>query len=407
MGSDIRGRKSADAAFTFALAGITSPVVFNCLWGMTRYEMKRLECRATFKSKHILQMIEKIACSGISGPIAHYVFQTAGICLQKKKYEDEILIDQLLNGHFGLHSERPLLWLWRYSRKQKKPSTVVDGLPFCENLDRSQSYTDPDGWGTIFEDPTKDLVVDIGCGMGVSLLGLDSLRSPENTKLVNSDLLNIDWASCNFVGADLNPLMTQYANGIASRWRCRNVQFLNIPAEDFLLRLSSYPGKIKLIMINFPSPYQLGTHTGGNTSRNGNSQLPTASDGFMVTKSVLMLSSLVLSKDGGDGKLLLQTKCEDVAVHMKNLALKTGNFKCVQALLPVLNIDDGYQHNGRVPQRVTRWLDLTPTALERAEGLIWSSKSLLPKIGQTETEVACKTDGSFIHRCLLTTVVTK
>ena len=243
--------------------------------------------------------------------------------------------------------------------------------------------------------------------MGVSLLGLDSLcSSSENMKLVNSDILNINWASCNFIGANLNPLMTQYANVIASRWRFRNVQFLNISAEGFLLILSSYPRNIKSIMINFPSPYRLGMHT-GNTSRNENFQLPSTSDGFMITKSVLMLSSLVLSKDGGDGKLLLQTKCEDVAIHMKKMALKTGNFKCVQALTPVLNTDDGYQHNGRVYQQVTRCLDLTPTSLERAEGLIWSSKSLLPQISQMETEVACKTNGRFIHICLLTIAVTK
>ena len=193
-------------------------------------------------------------------------------------------------------------------------------------------------------------------------------------------------------------------NGVASRLDTVNedkfVHFFSLPAEEFLNQiLISYEGKVSLILIQFPSPYRLIRDE--NTI--GNTQLPTsANDGFMVTESLLQTIIKVLSLNKGNGKLLIQTKCEDVAIHIKNLALSTGSLQLIPCSDYVKNIDrDIYFKNDKMrPKRVEQWLS-SQTVTERAEGLFWSRSRIMPSFARSETEIACEDDGSFIHRCLM------
>jgi hypothetical protein len=397
MGSDLRGRKSADALYTFALAGIQSETLFHALGRMALHELGRIGKRTSFQNKHVLQMMEKIACSGLSGDIARVIFRTGGHCLKNKGYEDEQLIDNLINGNFSLHSDRPLLWLWRHSKRQKKPV-----IPFSDdkNLNGKGNENICD-WKAIFDNPNNDLIVDIGCGMGVSLLGLDKMSSSIKQTDTN-EVSSIDWTTCNFLGADLNPLMTEYADGIVSRYSTKKtICFLNLSASDLVRKIMWYPGKVRLIMVQFPSPFRLELSNKNKRPHIpvGNSQLPDNLDGFMISKSLLKLSSQLLEKRGGDGKIFFQTKCEDVAIYVKALALETQTLECIRVTDHVQSIEKVYEDAGRLPQRVVKWLDSTP-GTERAEGPEWLSKYFLPEIARTETEVACKIDGSVVHRCL-------
>lgn len=334
-------------------------------------------------------MVEKFAASGINGPEALDLYRAAGACLEKKGYHDTGLVDSLKGGNFGFRSPRPLLWLWRFSSRQKKVSiTEVSSNSGGEAID----------WSRIFGDTSKPLVADVGCGMGTSLLNLSSLRNGRNSISDSSGGgLQMAWSDFNYAGADLNRALVRFGNGIVSRdtasQRKGRVHFFALSAEDFLISLKSYPGELALIMINFPSPYRLGDTSGG-----GNTQLPSASN-FMVTKQILELIAELLSKSSGRGKFLFQTKCEDVVVHVQTKCLSLGTLECIHSTSPMEDVDLQYEKLGKRPKRVDEWLKVDPFA-ERAEGYSYWAEPLLPTGCQPETEVQCSLENILVHRCL-------
>mmetsp|Transcript_41507 Transcript_41507/g.88435 ORF Transcript_41507/g.88435 Transcript_41507/m.88435 type:complete len:640 (+) Transcript_41507:108-2027(+) len=388
MGSDLRGPTSSDTSFNFVLAGAQrSSTLFQTLCCIGMHELERSGPRASFQPKNILHMVEKFAACDIRGQPALDLYHTAGVCLEKKGYRDARLIQSLKGGSFGFHSDRPLIWLWRFSSKQKKVSLSAI-------LSKAKDRRTVE-WDQIFYDASKPLVCDIGSGMGTSLLNLSVLTSIGRAKDNSnpSDELQMTWSRCNYVGADLNRAMVNFGNGIISRDKARRVgrvHFLCLSAEDFLTELCSYPGEISLAMINFPSPYRL--------CGEGNLQLPSKdSDKFMVTKNVLLSIAELI---GREGLFLFQTKCEDLAVHVKNECLSLGAMEFLPIQNSMKNVDIQYEKNGKRPKRVDEWLKVVPF-VERAEGFMYSSASLLPKGGRPETEVQCSHDGSVVHRFIL------
>jgi SAM-dependent methyltransferase len=235
----------------------------------------------------------------------------------------------------------------------------------------------------MFADPSRPLIVDIGCGMGLSLLGLASLEQETSSS-------RISWIQgCNFVGVDLSAVAIGFARGIASRWGLGRLAFVLASADQLLDDLKSYPGPVRRIMIQFPTPYRLASSSLGG----GNMQLPSSFiDGFMVSKKVLGLSRYLLQKSGdNDARLLMQSNCEDVAVCMCNLAREAG-FVVVEDSRSVM------EESGEPTQRTRNWIDLGG---ERAIGPGWRSSPLLPRLGQTETEIACTLNKTPVHRCVL------
>ena len=102
----------------------------------------------------------------------------------------------------------------------------------------------------------------------------------------------------------------------------------------------------------------------------------------MVTEKLLSLIQGVLSKR--NGQLLLQSNCEDVAVHMRNVATSKVGFQSMTSSNPVESLD-------AATQRAQNWAAIGG---ERAIGDYWSAEPLLPCGGRTETEVACLLDTS-------------
>lgn len=382
LGSDLRGPQSADACFNFALAGVhnSSDSLFRNLVSIGIHELKRAGSRSSFPPKSILHIVEKFAASDVRKEDAMELYQIAADCLVKKKYNDKMYIESLRNGSFGFHG-RPLLWLWRFSSRQKKVEIDLQG---------KSKWKDYINWQDEYQDTNKPLVVDIGSGMGTCMLGLGSTNS------VNvHENLPIQWSECNYAGVDLNPALVRFGNGVASRRsraRQGRVKFFCSPANEFLSKLKSYQGRMSLVLVNFPSPYRL------DSGERGNLQLPSA-ENFMVTSKLLEQICTLARNDASDTYFMFQTKCEDVATYLKNECLRNGLSGIIAGDKAVDSIEDIYARNKSVPKRVKDWLRIEPRA-ERAEGNLFWSEPILPLDGLPETEVQCLNDNKVVHRCL-------
>jgi len=438
---ELFGRKAADAAFYFSLAGCKNAQLFEYLASTAKIEMLRYGRRQSCRAVDIQHVVERMAVAGIrSGKDDGGLFNVASELLAEKENPSGVGCGELeggrylstdarllSSGKFSLHSTRPLMCLWSFMAKQRKQKAFLKNAVahYCKdrqkvlpNLNGSwllnrednnvgqvnENNDDMDGniiFQTIFEDSTRPLVVDVGCGVGVSLLGLATLDDDilSHGKSVEEPV-NIDWEKCNFLGIDLSKMATGYANGISYRWGLNGkLKFVNGSAESFLQKIkSTYPGEVKLIMIQFPTPFKFCGHDSDsddneeNTS--GNSQLPSDQfDGFMVTKTLMMLAHDILEKS--KGSLLLQSNCEDVAVHIRDLATEEAGFQVVN-VPNCVNLDDKFK--GRKPKRMEKWID---SGGKRAEGLGWSRLPLIPLCGATEAEISCIFNQIPVHTCIL------
>ena len=393
LGLDIRGRSSADAAFCFAMAGIKNPKLYEIMATISFHELKRIGLRPSFPTTYILHIVEKLAASGITGKEIEKVYRLAGECL-KLKEEHADIADSLLGKDgiaFGLHSDRPLLWLWRFATRQSKVKPPEKlGTPKSSSPGRDVPCA-PIEWIEEFSDPHRPLIVDVGSGMGLSILGLATLEGGDSLSLPGTHIDKLKYADCNFLGVDLSELLVGYSQSIVERWQIGDyVQFVCTSAESLLQEIQLYPGSVALIMIQFPTPFQLPNKAGV-----GNSQLPDdLASGFMASASLLDHVVTVLRHSGGN--LLLQSNCEDVAITMKNICICKG-MTCLDASSPVTNLEDEGT-SPDLPQRTQSWIQLGG---ERAIGPGWSSMQLLPGRGRTETEVACTLQGTTVHRCIL------
>ena len=388
-GADIRGRTSADAAFCFALAGVNCETLFELLGDVATNELSRFGTRASCKPNQICHMVEKLAAAGIQRDEIQTI---ASRILRDKHHED--LSNTLSGEDFGFFSDMPLLWLWRFSAKQSKviPAQVLAAAHENKKYD----------WHQLFTDPSRPLVIDLGSGMGISLLGL-----AKSSLVTESDVIDdIDWSSCNFLGVELNPTLVAFGRGMASRWGLADVlQFTSAPAEVLIESVSNtYPGNTTMVMIQFPTPFRLlqadddtTPPTDDTTTRHtmgGNPQLPSKSD-FMVIPRLLTGIKRALTNQ--QGYLLIQSNAEDVAVHMKHQAETMASFSSVDVPFPVLFDDQDICGRRRLSWRTKRMLE--HGGQQRAHGSAWSKESILPI--QSETEVSCMLNDTPIHRCVL------
>eukprot|EP00956_Cyclotella_meneghiniana_P005784 scaffold7493_cov58-Cyclotella_meneghiniana.AAC.4 len=421
MSSELHGRKAADAALWFALAGVPDLNLYDELVNVSTEELLRFGSNSSCRAKDILHVIERIAMTGHSGCAVQRLYDVAAGILEAKIHnkidcddssdeENDSNIDyhgvirSLRDASFGLHSERPLLGLWRFSTRQRKQKVFLkhaaSHYEAAHGYSRLETQADvnsnePDGkynWSAIFRDPMRPLVVDIGCGMGVSLLGLASQnKTPcmKNNTCVES--LSLDWEKHNFIGVDLSRLGIRYAHGVCNRWGLDgHLQFIVDSAEACLSKIQeSYPGNVE-----FPTPFRFKPPNATIIREGFNSQLPedAVCGDFMVTETLLSEVCRTLAKTG---QLLIQSNCEDVAVHMMNTAVEQVGFK------PLIFNDAVAMHSfdrDNIPKRALDW---QASGGERALGATWSSLSILPKYGRTETEVSCMLDRKPVHRCIL------
>jgi len=240
---------------------------------------------------------------------------------------------------------------------------TTDGDSFRSTTDGDDAFIDGDS-PLDFADPLLPLVMDIGCGFGVSLLGLARTGMYINKTLCiesinrsdeDDDNDDNDGSKYNFLGCDLSKHAINYARGIASRWGISDkCKFCVISAEPFVTWvLKHYQGPVKMILIQYPTPYSLPTphHDDGDSDGDddrssrggqcnsfmrahysrGNSQLPHISistatpenmkkmmmyhQGFMVTDKLIETTILIAAKTVGC-IIMLQSNVQDVAVTM-------------------------------------------------------------------------------------------
>jgi SAM-dependent methyltransferase len=379
LGTDIRGRASGDAAFSFCMAGVSDQRLYNTLATVALHELERIGNRPSFRSKYVLQLVEKLAAAGMK---PQEVYNVAADCLELK---GEHVQEQffLRNNQLDMLSPRSLLWLWRFSTKQSKQPNEFDVHDMAPYWDDAKME-----WFNKFQYPSRPLIVDIGCGMGVSLIGLATLEST-TARHPSQDLLrDINWGKCNFAGCDLSQLLIGFARGITKRWDLEHRLQFSVQSGQSLLDSIPSPTAVALILISFPSPFLLQ----GKTS--GNQQLPLdASMDFMVNEQLLRSAARLLQPS--KGKLLLQSNCEDVAVSMRDLAVQIG-MRCIDVPSPVTETDPS-----DLSLRTQQWITGGGT---RAIGSEWSREAIVPPRGASETDAAREFNGFPIHRCLLQTV---
>lgn len=379
LGTDIRGRASGDAAFAFCMAGVSDQRLYDTLASVALHELKRIGNRPSFRSKYVLQLVEKVAAAGMK---PQELFHVAADCLE---FKGEHILEQLMlrNNRFDMLSPRSLLWLWRFSTKQSKQPNEFDEHDMAPYWDDAKME-----WFNNFQDPMRPLIVDIGCGLGVSLMGLATLESTTASHPTQELLRDIHWGKCNFAGCDLSQLLIGFARGITKRWDLEHRLQFSVQSGQSLLDGIPSSTTVSLILISFPSPFLYQ----GTTS--GNQQLPLdASTDFMVNKPLLRSAARLLQRS--KGKLLLQSNCEDVAVSMRDMAVQIG-MKCIDMPSPVTETDPSDW-----TLRTQQWITAGGT---RAIGSEWSREAILPPRGASETDAAREFNGFPIHRCLLQTV---
>ena len=387
-GTDLRGRLAADAAFNFGMAGIRGiqgNMLLDRLLQIATRELKRKGHRASFPTRH---MIEKFASVGALQQMEGTTENTTA-----KIFLSEVA---KLSSNFESnsdkvqwHSDSSLLWLWRFSKRQPKPSGDLISRPFQRKI-----LTE------LFENSTRPLIIDIGCGMGVSLLGLATCT--EDYGLLP---LSIPWSEYNYLGIDTNPLLVDYGNGVASRWGLsQHVKFISAPAQSYLdyvadeQQHSSYLGNIQLIMFQFPTPYQL-------SFQSKNQQLPkdAHSDGFLVTPELCKTIQKLLSSNC-HGYLLLQSNCEDVAIHMRETVENMDTNIQLEDFGTNNTVLNEFHDESTIPKRTKQWLcyqiDKYGHSFRRARGSGWSNRPILPLRGRTETEIFHMKQNTPVHRCL-------
>lgn len=409
---ELRGRKAADSAFWFALSGATESVLFDSLTEISAKELDRYGSRSSCRSKDIWHVLERLAAAGIRSDAS--VEQAAMTALASKaNYGMLHKVDA--SDLLKFHSDRCLLMIWKFSTRQRKQKMFLQSaLRHWEQqhaavaVEKNTSvavstnnvvHQQERQWTDLYKDPTRPLVVDIGCGFGVSLLGLAQGDDDEPTSLC-------DWSECNFAGVDLSGLAIGYARGLLCRWNLQDrLQFFVDSAESFMeWVIDSYPGQVRFCLVQFPTPYRLqlpSSNSEGEPDQRGNSQLPTdVKSGFMVTGRLLELIHKALRRDDS-GRLLIQSNCEDVAVMMRTMACDQAGFHCVEADADgkLATQPECSTTRERIPKRTLDWISMGG---ERAEGEGWSTtRPILPRLGRTETEVACMVNGTPVHRCLL------
>ena len=419
-GADLRGRVSADAAFSFALAGVTSNQLFDMLLIVALKELRRFGRRSQCKPKQICHMVEKLAAAGCladsqtRGFVQDELLQLACQILREKGHGDLAL---QYDKSFGFYANMPLLWLWRFSAKQSKitPPSYL----------QTASKKLPD-WDRLFKDPTRPLVIDLGCGMGVALLGLATMTSSDATVSdTHPNGIHIEWPSCNFLGVELHTSLTRFASGLSLRWEVSHkLQLVSIPAETLIEYVKdTYPGCVQMVMISNPTPYRLQDQPTKKSEEEYSDTLcgdnhSTLKNNFMVTTRLLEGISSVLEKKGGyhedsmserERYLLLQSNSEDVAIFMKSLAEETmACFSCMPMPSPILANQDIV---GKLTWRTKRMLQRNHPYDEtdddgshqqpRAVGQEWNKEEILPARAKSETEVSCLLNDTPIHRCVL------
>ena len=428
----LHGRKIADVAFKFATAGIKDIELFSLLLQYAEKELKRWGYRASCRSADVIYFIERLALSGYqyderssasasssssaaaassassSSSVSSSLFLTAIDILKKKsetykEFASGGTYKDLTCQRLTLLSPRVLSSLFKHSSKQDKSGYQIDSI--TDSNIEMPSYN----LNTLFDDVTRPLIVDLGCGYGTSLLGLCYNNDKDKDNAYN------------YLGCDMSRAAVLYASGIASRWGYdKKLRFLNVNVKQCLSIIAdSYKGPVEVIMINFPTPYKydiiydywnengfidtqgLVIEEGKNDI--GNSELPQTFDHFMISNDTIKM--MKDCKKNGSCYILVKSNVEDVAVYMQHLFLKSG------AIIPQLkDLPSIFEKESSASataattatknyDNTKRGLIYSATKFPKATGQGWLDFNPIP-FARTETEVQYEFDMKKVYRFL-------
>lgn len=365
--TDAQGRQWADAAFHFAMGGVRDEGLYAGLVEGARAELKRVGYRNSFRTIDIIQMAEKFACAGVCD---QSLYRAASELIKEKIPGGAALpdsLEDLQSGKYTLLSDRPLFALFRFAARQSKHGRqrVYDVVDYEED-DEEDEESEGEGEGdnvaadhsldlecpdsqdlptdfdvnSLFEDPTLPLVLDLGCGYGVSLLGLSYTASTQG---------GAARAKHNYLGCDMSARSMNFANSISHRWGLASqCAFVVCDVLKGLRVSQQYTGPVLWVSINFPTPYRqtmmpdmlhkYSLSAAENSSDDCsatlpapeqapcNSQLPSLISDFMVTSEMFQLiEDLVCSSFNKHSHqksyLYLQSNVQDVAIVMNGMLL--------------------------------------------------------------------------------------
>ena len=233
----LHGRKAVDASFNLALAGVSTPWVYETLsarektsacsrasyfdtfsalvaiFAEAEREVERWGRRKSCSSMTLAQLAERTAASGFVGPLP--LFDLLGqILTERGEPAYESIARALVTGEYSLSVSSPAArWVNRASAKQSKiASSSADGYAdaadwgFSRAGGRGGAMSDDEAVAAavaagLFADGHRPLTVDLGCGYGVGPLVFARSATHENV-----------------LGCDLSAGGTAYARGLASRW---------------------------------------------------------------------------------------------------------------------------------------------------------------------------------------------
>ena len=432
---ELSGRSFSDAAFSLSLRGVDDTQIYNELLLGAKKELERCAHRASFRSIDIVLMAEKIAAAGILDQSFY------ALAAEKMRMKEEVdgddnqsmnsTIEKLESGVYSLMDDRPLLTLFRHAARQAKAGLQAPDSSSLVNTALNRDIN------SLFEDPTLPLVVDLGCGYGVSLIGLSQ-------QLENAEGLRYRY---NCLGVDMGQEAVAYAQGVAHRWGiASHCQFVVADALSSLSWVESYQGPVEYVCCQFPTPFALRTNNPTTTDDvyqrddmdRGNAQLPDM-DTFIISPEIVERVGQVLHQKQGKS-FIVQSQVEDVIVAVKAMVEHTGTAHGERRLRVPLDpnevLDMPWQvergdHSGttaewlsldtllersasqsqREGSRLSKYLssiggggdrlggeDKGKWHSERAFGVGYLRENPLGNSGRTETEVMCAFEDKPIHR---------
>ena len=343
------GRRAADAAFHFAMAGSLDDGLFQLLADVALSEARRVQRNVT-TCINSRQALEKLAAAFVDPK--HPIFHDVDLDV------------------FGLRSK---LWRWRYSASPESRSSSS----------KKFSSSSPQNYRRLLEATTEPLIIDVGAGLGDSALGLAKL-----------------FPRYRILGVDNSPACIHPANAAAKRLEISNCDFVLASATEVLEFIQDHDRSCAMILFQFPTPF----------SFENQRKLVRGDDAFLFNAETLDLAAACLdtpfplldSPQTTTGCIYFASNVEDVAVSALDLAFASSSVDVV-SWTPDLAVpsEDPLLLDRRVPLREQRWADQVPPS-RRARGSRWLNRSPFPFIAASETEAMLKHEGQPVHRLVFT-----
>ncbi|CAE8678781.1 unnamed protein product [Polarella glacialis] len=388
-GRALQGRQPADVALALALAGCDDVELFSELASQVEAELERTAQRSL--ALPVAQIVERCAAAGFRQQDCPGLYSTASAVLRRAGFpESSPTMRDLEAGNFSLHSERPLLWLFRHALRQGRrclpPADASDEVDAA--VAALNSAEDASGG-------PRPLTLDLGCGFGISSLGL-AVSDARGRK-----------ERC-ILAVDASAHCSSYARALARRWKLppERLRIEHCSAEQALHAAArQYRGPVEWVLVNFPTPFAEGGNgtTDEAEDRRRNCHLPVSarSADFMANAAMLRAARDCILARGGSGAaggaLLVQSNVEDVAVTLRAMAEADG-WEAIEDGSLGPEVAETEESALWLPRRQLRH---ALSGGPRAYGPGWLAASPLPQLAATETERYYGGEGLPIHRVAL------